>query len=107
MPPNMDHTPKNMDEKIRIYNSTGEVRESSIDKKRRIYVRARMYPGLSISRSLGDALAHEIGVVSTPDVIEYNTGNDLFLVMGSGGVWDFISSEEVVELATSYKEAGP
>lgn len=106
MPPEMDHTPKNMEEKIRIYNSTGEVRESAIDKKRRIYVRARMYPGLSISRSLGDALAHEIGVVSTPDIIEYNIGNDLFMVHGSGGVWDFTSAEEVAELATSYKEGG-
>ncbi|CAI2365044.1 unnamed protein product [Moneuplotes crassus] len=106
MPPEMDHTPKNMEEKIRIYNSSGEVRESAVDKKRRIYVRARMYPGLSISRSLGDALAHEIGVVSTPDIIEYNTGSDLFLVHGSGGLWDLLSAEEVAELATSYQENG-
>ena len=30
--PEGDHTPKNMDEKIRIYNYYGEVRQSSIDK---------------------------------------------------------------------------
>jgi hypothetical protein len=39
-----------------------------LDKKVRIYVRARMYPGLSISRSLGDILAHHIGVTSEPKV---------------------------------------
>jgi serine/threonine protein phosphatase PrpC len=65
-----------------------------------------MYPGLSISRSLGDILAHEIGVISTPDVIEHNVSNDLFLIIGSGGIWDHISTEEAVELATRYKEAG-
>ena len=71
-----------------------------------MYVRARMYPGLSISRSIGDALAHEIGVVSIPDIIEHSTSNDLFMVMGSSGIWDFISIEEVVDLVSVYKEAG-
>ena len=39
-----------------------------MDKKSKIYVRARMYPGLTITRSLGDLLAHHIGVTSEPDV---------------------------------------
>lgn len=95
-----------MDEKIRIYNFTGEVRQSSVDKKNRIYVRARMYPGLSISRSIGDVLAHEIGVISKPDIIEHNISNDLFMVIGSGGIWDFITTEEVVELVNGYKDNG-
>ena len=30
-----------------------------------------MYPGLSVSRSLGDLLAHHIGVKSEPDVHVY------------------------------------
>jgi len=32
----------------------------------RVYVRARMFPGISISRSLGDFMAHKIGVTSEP-----------------------------------------
>ena len=96
----------NIDEKIRIYNFTGEVRQSSIDKKNRIYVRARMYPGLSISRSIGDVLAHEIGVISTPEVLEHEITNGLFIVMASSGIWDYISTEEVVELINGYREGG-
>jgi len=106
MTPDKDHIPKNIDEKIRIYNFTGEVRQSSVDKKHRIYVRARMYPGLSISRSIGDVLAHEIGVISTPEVVEHNISNDLYLIIASGGLWDHISTEEVVELISSYKDTG-
>ena len=63
-----EHTPIDQNEKIRIYNHRGEVRTLTHDKKTRIYVRARMYPGLSTSRSLGDLLAHHIGVTSEPNI---------------------------------------
>lgn len=63
-----EHTPSDDNEKIRIYNRRGEVRSTAHDKKNRIYVRARMYPGLSTSRSLGDLLAHHIGVTSEPNI---------------------------------------
>ena len=52
------HSPESNEEKIRIYNNQGEIRRSNLDKKPKIYVRARMYPGLTISRSLGDLIAH-------------------------------------------------
>jgi hypothetical protein len=63
-----EHIPTDEIEKIRIYNHRGEIRTSALEKKTRIYVRARMYPGLSTSRSLGDVLAHHIGVTSEPNV---------------------------------------
>ena len=104
-----EHTPTNMSEKIRIYNNSGETRESPIDKKQRIYVRARMYPGLSISRSMGDVLAHYIGVISEPGLYEYVLQNsDMFVAIGSDGIWDFLGPEEVTELINDYgaKEGG-
>lgn len=52
------HKPDLPNEKARIYNQRGEVRESPIDMKSRIYVRARMYPALTTSRSVGDLLCH-------------------------------------------------
>lgn len=30
-----------------------------------------MYPGLTISRSLGDLIAHQIGVTSEPEFVSY------------------------------------
>lgn len=60
------HKPVNPKEKVRIYNKRGEIRESPVDGKSRVYMRARMYPSLPNSRSLGDLLGHQIGVISKP-----------------------------------------
>lgn len=98
-----EHTPADEDEKIRIYNNRGETRASPLDKKVRIYVRARMYPGLSISRSLGDILAHHIGVTSEPKIKKINiTASDKFIAIATDGIWDFLEFEEVIEIINDY-----
>ena len=53
-----EHTPNNRIEQERIYRNKGEIRLNYGDNKNKIYVRGRMYPGLSVTRSLGDLLAH-------------------------------------------------
>ena len=86
-----DHTPELEEERVRIFNSRGETRMSNLDKKSKIYVRARMYPGLSISRSLGDLLAHHIGVTSKPDVrVHEIIPSDKFFTIASDGVWSVL-----------------
>ena len=90
------HIPDNPGEEKRIYKNKGEVRnvpghqqkikpKKQVDEddhlaeqftqdilnektRKRVYVRGRMYPGLGISRSLGDYTAHRIGVISEPSV---------------------------------------
>jgi hypothetical protein len=52
------HKPELQDEKVRIYNKRGEIRESPSDGLHKIYIRARMYPALKISRTIGDLIAH-------------------------------------------------
>lgn len=103
------HSPEAYEEKIRIYNNQGETRHSSIDKKERIYVRARMYPGLTISRSLGDLIAHQIGVTSEPHVNFYNLQpDDRFFTIASDGVWNLLQTDDVGEIVSEYgmKEMG-
>ena len=79
------------------------MRSSVLEKKIRIYVRARMYPGLSTSRSLGDLLAHKIGVTSEPNIKIVNLGpNDKFIAMGSDGIWDNIGYEDVLDIVNEY-----
>jgi len=65
----IEHTPANQSERNRIYARRGEVKTGtslSGDKKPRVFVRGRSYPGLSTTRSFGDLLAHHIGVTSEP-----------------------------------------
>jgi serine/threonine protein phosphatase PrpC len=93
------HKPSVQSERIRIYNNRGEIRETS-DGLQRIFLRARMYPGLKISRTIGDLIPHQIGVCSEPQVsnIDLNLQFDKFFVMGTYGLWEFLSPEDLIEL---------
>ena len=87
------HSADDPTEKIRIYNNQGEIRSSNLDldKKAKIYVRARMYPGLTISRSLGDLIAHQIGVSSKPEIVTQQLEpGDRFFTIASNGVWNHL-----------------
>lgn len=99
----------------RIYQNRGEVKTGmtlSGDKKPRIYVRGRTYPGLSTSRSLGDLLAHHIGVTSEPSIRIINLSKqqtERFLAIGTDGVWDNMPADDLVENINEHgmKEIGP
>ena len=58
-----------------------------------------MYPGLKISRTIGDLIPHQIGVISEPStqVIHY-THNDKLLIVGTDGIWEFISPDELIDI---------
>lgn len=49
-----------------------------------------------MSRSFGDEVAGNVGVIVDPEVQEYNLSeNDKFLIMATDGIWEFMSSQEV------------
>lgn len=65
----------------------------------RVFLADRPMPGLNMSRSLADTLAHKIGVSSEPEI----TVTDLdetnkFLVVASDGLLEFMTMEEVMEM---------
>ena len=109
-----EHTASNKRELLRIYKNKGEVKTGftlSGDRKPRVYVRGRTFPGLSVTRSLGDLLAHHIGVTSEPSVRIITMSpqqSELFLAIGTDGIWDNISPEDLVEEVKEYgmKELG-
>ena len=60
-------------------------------------------PGLAMSRSLGDVLAHSVGVSSLPEVLDYQIGiDDKFIVIGSDGVFEFLSNEQIMEIVMPF-----
>ena len=63
-------------------------------------------PGLTMSRSIGDSVAKEIGVISTPEVTVHKLSieNDLFLVLASDGIWDSMDNEDVINYIEFYRE---
>ena len=51
-------------------------------------------PGLAMSRSLGDKLAHSVGVSSLPEVrSHFIEMDDKYVVIGSDGVFEFLTNE--------------
>jgi serine/threonine protein phosphatase PrpC len=81
--------------------------DDGVDGPARVWLGHMDVPGLAMSRSLGDAVAHSAGVSSEPEFFEYefNVGQeDLVLVMASDGLWEFMSNDEVMEIAVATTE---
>ncbi|CEM32017.1 unnamed protein product [Vitrella brassicaformis CCMP3155] len=95
-----DHKPTREDEKKRIQQHGGEVRRLDGDIPHRVFVKGKMYPGLAMSRAIGDVVGSSVGVVPDPDVKELTLeeGRDQFFLLCSDGVWEFISSQEAVDI---------
>jgi len=72
----------------------------------RVWLSGAWVPGLAMSRALGDGLARRVGVVATPDTLSIPLGpSDKFIILASDGVWEFIGSQEAVDIAAG--EATP
>ena len=57
------------------------------------------YPGLSVSRALGDLEAKKCGVISEPHISEYKLNhNSKFMLICSDGVWKYLENEYVRDL---------
>ncbi|CAK9048486.1 unnamed protein product [Durusdinium trenchii] len=95
-----DHKPEDPDERVRIEAQGGIV------ARQRVYLDEWPYVGLNMSRSLGDAKLHQVGVSDVPDVstvfLDAVKGEEehkpQFLVVASDGVGDFTTAEEAATL---------
>ena len=62
--------------------------------------------GLAMARSIGDRSLRHVGVICEPEVRTYERrpGEDDFIIIGSDGIWEFISSVEAVNIVNRYLE---
>jgi hypothetical protein len=82
------HNGENPREAMRIYKHGGETRQGKFDKRSKIYQRTRMYPGVQVTRSLGDLIAHHIGVTSEPQFVVHDIAKaDAFMTIATDSVW--------------------
>mmetsp|Transcript_58561 Transcript_58561/g.104122 ORF Transcript_58561/g.104122 Transcript_58561/m.104122 type:complete len:389 (-) Transcript_58561:147-1313(-) len=99
-----DHKPNLPDEKERIEKAGGRVVFDGY-ANHRIYAKNQRYPGLNMSRCLGDLLGHhECGITCEPEISELKVegGVDQILLVCSDGVWEFLSAQEAVDLVSPY-----
>jgi len=103
----IDHKPDLPAEKVRIEAKGGRVfaveYDDGVDGPPRVWLGHMDVPGLAMSRSLCDAVAHTAGVSSEIEFFEFefndNGREDLMLVMASDGLWEFMTDQEVVDVA--------
>ena len=108
IPLSKDHKPNIPEEKNRIEKNNGRV-SPYIDKygnligPMRVWYNNNNYPGLAMSRSFGDEIAHFVGVSDECDVWEIELKNeDKFIVVGSDGLWEFFSMEEITNVVKDF-----
>ena len=112
-----DHKPADPAEKSRIERAGGRVEPSkgelyadhtgNFQGPPRVWQPHEATPGLAMSRSLGDTTASELGVIPDPDVTWLRLSrDDKFLILASDGIWEFLSSEQVVDIISPYYSSG-
>jgi serine/threonine protein phosphatase PrpC len=107
-PLSYDCKPELPNERKRIYEYGGTV-ERALDENDveggpyRVWAFGENYPGLAMSRSIGDMDAKKIGVIPNPQIVEYSINkNSKYMLICSDGVWEFISNEEAMKIGNNY-----
>lgn len=62
-------------------------------------------PGCAFTRSLGDAIAEQVGVFAVPELLTWNLSpEDKFVVIASDGVFEFLTSQAVVDMISEFDD---
>ncbi len=107
-PLSLDSKPDLPSEIERIKNCGGEVhkrknRKGNYVGPMRVFAKGKNYPGLAMSRSLGDFKSKEYGVINEPSFVEHILDEFCkYMVICSDGVWDFMDNEKVMKIANKY-----
>ena len=107
-PLSIDHKPDLPEELNRICSSGGvvdKIQDAYGNKlgPNRVFKAGCVYPGLAMSRSLGDLQAKECGVISKPQITEYEINeNTKYFVICSDGIWEFLWNEQVRDIGNAF-----
>ena len=108
-----DHKPDLPAERDRILQAGGVVTAQGPGGKPPSRVWADGRVGLAMSRSIGDGIAKKFGVIAEAEVTrtkltaapDGDSDGDVVIIVASDGVWEFISSQEAVEIVTRFENA--
>ena len=99
-----DHKATEQDEIKRIERFGGRIspfqeQNGTYAGPNRVWLKDKPFPGLAMTRSIGDQIACSVGVVCEPEIKEFTyKEEDMFIVIASDGLWEYVSNEEVVNI---------
>ncbi|CAG9335669.1 unnamed protein product [Blepharisma stoltei] len=112
IPLTIDQKPNHFDELKRIIASGGFVERVKDEIGNeigpfRVWKKRGIMPGLAVSRSIGDRMAKEVGVISTPvnHTFPLYFNRDQFIVIASDGIWDTMENLEVVNFVERFRHS--
>jgi len=103
-----DHKPTESDERTRIIQTGGRIHQFADETGElmgpmRVWLKYEDTPGLAMSRSIGDTIAIEAGVISEPEVMDFDiTDKTKIMIIASDGIWEFIDDQEAINMITPY-----
>jgi serine/threonine protein phosphatase PrpC len=115
-----DHKPdpiRNPKEAQRVVDDGGRIDRLTIDQQGRpvgpyrVFLQDRWVPGLAVSRAFGDYIVRDSGVISKPDINSLPLGGNMggdgkrVVILGTDGLWDWISNEDAMRVAWSMPSA--
>ncbi|KAL7444864.1 hypothetical protein ACHAXM_009689, partial [Skeletonema potamos] len=63
------------------------------------------YPGTAFTRSIGDAIAEELGVCAEPEMLSRElTKEDKIIVLASDGVFEFLTNQSVIDICAKFTD---
>ena len=107
VPLSIDQKPDDPEESKRILQNGGEISQYEENGEKsgpyRIWKKGEVYPGIAMSRSVGDFIATSLGVVPEAKFIEEKIDQDCkFIVVASDGIWEFLDNKRVGEIVMPY-----
>ena len=61
----------------------------------RVWLKEHDYPGLAMTRSIGDHIARSVGVIATPEISNCEITDHSALIIGSDGLFEFMSNYDI------------
>ncbi len=113
IPLSIDQKPDNPEESKRIIENGGEISQFEEDGEKsgpfRVWKKGEEYPGIAMSRSIGDFIATTLGVIPVPIFLDEKIDSETkFIVVASDGVWEFLDNQRVAEIVMPfYKKNDP
>ena len=109
IPLSIDQKPDDPEESKRIKENGGEISQYEEDGEKsgpfRVWQKGEVYPGIAMSRSIGDFIATKLGVIPEPKFIEEKIDKDCkFIVVASDGIWEFLDNETVKNMVMPFYE---
>ena len=109
-PLSVDNKPEIKEEKERIKKMGGKVEKIKNQYGKeigpfRVWNKAKDFPGLAMSRSIGDFNGKNIGIIPDPQIIETDFKLNInYIVVCSDGVWEFLKNDDIMNFGNKYYE---